>query len=108
MTFLSYEKPDIHIKNFEVLTPSFALGQHLEFTFDILSNRKQSLLIDYVIYFCKSNGGLGQKTFRIKKMNIAQSTSIQIQKKHLFRLMTTRKLYTGTHFLELQINGISF
>ena len=86
------------------------LGDFLEFSFSIenLSAKNQKLVIDYNIHFVKSNGGSQPKTFKLKTIDQATAEKTNIRKKHQFKLMTTRKLYSGKHDLEIMINGQSF
>lgn len=81
-------------------------GDHLKFTFDVVSDISQNLLIDYVIDFVKLNGGTKPKVFKIKKINALPYTVISIQKTHHLKAdATTFKLNPGTHTLTIQING---
>ena len=104
LQFIWYNKPDISIQNFKVITPTITIWENLEFEFIIGWKDNQMLLIDYIIYFVKANWKLSWKTFKISKKKIKKWESI----KHLLKWMTTLKLYPWKHFIELQINGEKF
>lgn len=89
-----------------VVLKKFMKGERLQFSFDVVSDISQNLLIDYVIDFVKLNGGTKPKVFKIKKINALPYTVISIQKTHHLKAdATTFKLYPGTHTLTIQING---
>jgi len=108
LKLMGFENPEIKIKKFTIKTKTVKLGEALEFEFDILSKKNQKLMIDYVIYFMKANGKHAPKTFKISRKKVKRDEEIKVIKKHHLKKMTTRKLYSGKHFVELQINGKSF
>jgi 3-methyladenine DNA glycosylase AlkC len=91
-------KPNISITNFKIKKSTIHLGEYLEFAFDIAGNNEK-VLIDYIIMYSNNT----QKVFKLKQLLVKNSENIS--KKHLFKTMTTKKLYSGTHTLKLQING---
>lgn len=81
-------------------------GERLQFSFDVISDISQNLLIDYVIDFVKLNGGTKPKVFKIKKVSALPNAVISVQKNHHLKAdATTFKLNAGTHSLTIQING---
>ena len=107
LIFLGYKTdPSIKIKNFTLSKTKIIIGEALEFAFEIQANKKENLIIDYILYFRTKSGNLNPKVHKIKKLSINPKESIKITKKHPFRAnMSTRKLYIGEHKIELQING---
>jgi 3-methyladenine DNA glycosylase AlkC len=99
------DKPRISIHNFAVETPQVYLDDYFKFNFDITSDIDQQLIIDYIIYFQMKRGDSKPKVFRITKGEFKKGEYLSLSKKHLFKLMTTKKLYPGIHTCELQING---
>jgi len=108
LKLMGFENPEIKVNKFTIKTKTVKLGGVLEFEFDILSKKNQKLMIDYVIYFMKANGKHAPKTFKISRKKVKRDEEIKVTKKHSLKKMTTRKLYSGEHFVELQINGKSF
>ena len=108
LQLLGYYMSDIKIEQFNINTWMVKIWNSLEFNFNILSNISQKLLINYKIYFVMSNGKLSEKIFNISKKNLSKWEIINVQKKHPLKSMTTKKLYTWEHFVEIFINGESF
>lgn len=104
------DNPKIEVLNFEIKQTHLKLGEKLEFSFDIQSKlaQKQNLVIDYIIYFKKSNGSQSPKVFKLKVLELEENALVQLKKKQLFQHFSTRVLYEGTHMVELQINGNRF
>lgn len=65
-------------------------------------------MIDYNIYFVDARGKNRAKTFKVTKKSIPKEGKITLIKKHPLKEMTTKKLYSGEHFIQLQINGILY
>lgn len=102
--------PQIEVLNFELEKTQLKLGEKLVFSFDIQSNidEKQSLVVDYSIYFKKSNGKQSPKVFKLKVLELNGNQLVQLKKKQTIQQLSTRVLYEGTHAVELQVNGKSF
>lgn len=104
------DQPQIEVLNFEVEQTQLKLGEKLVFSFDIQSKmkEKQSLVVDYSIYFKKSNGSQSPKVFKLKVLELDGNQSLQLKKKQTLQQLSTRVLYEGVHAVELQINGKPF
>ncbi len=102
--------PKISVYDFELMSGKISIGQTLEFKFQITSQtpKPQKLMIDYIIYHMKANGSIAPKVFKLAQKEISGDGFLQLDKKHSFRKINTRKYYQGLHKIELQINGISF
>ncbi len=98
--------PNITIADFETTTPQVMIGEALRFSFMLNSHSEQKLLIDYVMDFAGERGG--RKVFKLKQLEATTGQTVKIRKKHPMRLMTTRRLYEGTHTITLQVNGQLF
>jgi 3-methyladenine DNA glycosylase AlkC len=82
------------------------LGDTLEFSFTLVGGKEtQQLVIDYAVYFMKSNGKLAPKVFKLKNVTIPAKTQLTINKKHSFKTISTRTYYVGEHQLAIHING---
>lgn len=104
------DKPQVEVLNFELEASQLKLGEKLAFSFDIQSQikDKQALVVDYIIYFKKSNGSQSPKVFKLKVLDLEGKKVIQLKKKQTIQQLSTRVLYAGMHAVELQINGKSF
>ena len=98
------------VSGFKLKQNKISLGEQLEFSFSVENQSKnnQKLVIDYIIHFVKKNTKLQPKTFKLKTINQSIAEKTKIKKMHQFKPMTTRKLYSGKHYLEIMINGESF
>jgi hypothetical protein len=45
------------------------------------------------------------KVFKLKELHLKPSETVHVSKSHRFQDFTTRKHYSGKHFIELLING---
>lgn len=104
---VGYGSTDFRVENFKLKENKVKIGQTLSFSFDIRATtaEEQALLIDYKIYFLKANGDYAIKTFKISEKKLSGKEVLTMDKSHAFVLMSTRALYTGVHYIELQING---
>ncbi len=99
-------KPAIEVSEFSISTPRTRPGGALEFRFTVTAQRREQLVIDYVIDFVKSKGNHTSKVFKLKPVTLAENQRQEFKKRHPFPLTaTTFTLYPGTHWLTLQING---
>ncbi|NOU58346.1 DNA alkylation repair protein [Marinifilum caeruleilacunae] len=98
----------IGIANFLIKTRKVKIGDHLDFTFTLhnRSDKNEKIRLEYGIYYQKMNGTLSKKVFKISERIYEQKSETEINRKHSFRLITTRKYYQGLHKLSLIINGI--
>ena len=109
LEFLGYPtNPNISIETFSIQETNLKLGDSLIFSFEIIAHEKVSLMIDYNINYPMAREKRSDKVFKIKKISLDQGESLTIEKKHLFKSMTTKKLYSGEYTLNLQINGHSY
>ncbi|WP_432664437.1 hypothetical protein R9X47_28410 [Wukongibacter baidiensis] len=106
LEFLGYNRePEIEVKQLKILKKDLKLGEYLEFSFDIIAMKKESLIIDYKITYPMANNKTSEKVFKIKKAVIKKGDPLTVEKRHLFKKMTTKKLYSGDYKIEIQING---
>jgi len=101
------ESVNLSITNFEILTPEVNMGGNLEFSFTIKNNQSdnQTVRLEYAIYYLKANGQLAKKVFKISEKVFPGDAAIKVHRKQSFRLITTRKFYSGTHQLSIIVNG---
>jgi 3-methyladenine DNA glycosylase AlkC len=97
----------IHISGFKILTPSVKIGEQLDFSF-YLSNqdrKKQTVRLEYGLYYLKSNGQWAKKVFKISEKAVAPGTKLKVERKQSFKKITTRTFYPGKHQLSVIVNG---
>lgn len=82
-------------------------GESLSVAILIKNNAEQpqNILLDYVVYHQKANGKLTPKVFKWKTLVLAANEQIELTKSHVFKAISTRKYYSGSHKYAIQING---
>jgi 3-methyladenine DNA glycosylase AlkC len=102
-----FSKPEIELNALSIRAPVVEFGQTLDFSVQLRStgNVPQSLVIDYLLHFKKHNGQLSAKVFKWTTVSVAPKATIDLQRNHAIRSISTRKYYEGEQALSLRING---
>ncbi len=97
----------INIASFKIATPTVKLGSHLDFSFIVCNEdkKKQTIRLEYGVYYRKVNGQLTKKVFKISEKVYAAGARIPVVRKQSFRKITTRVFYPGKHQLSVIVNG---
>ena len=97
-------RKDIKISAFTV-DKEITIGDKLSFSFALTSNKKLGKLrIEFAIDFMKKNGRLADKIFHLSESTL-NITHKKMAKKFDFKIISTRKYYSGKHYLTIIING---
>ncbi|MBW8830408.1 MAG: DNA alkylation repair protein [Burkholderiales bacterium] len=92
---------------FSIAPERIALGDAI--TLDIrlkpAGKKEQSLVIDYAIHHVKANGSTAPKVFKGWTLALPPAESRDLRKTHTIRPITTRRYFSGTHRVELLVNG---
>ena len=104
-----FEKPELELAQFSLQPTSLCIGESLlmEIELKSLSQSVQSLCLDYAVHFVRASGKRTRKVFKWKTIELGGGASLSLQKKHSFRVVTTRVYYPGTHSIEVLVNGKS-
>lgn len=99
--------PKVELVNFKIKTKKIRLEENLEFSFLIQNNDKitQLLRLEYAIYYLRKNGQLSKKVFNISERQLNPNETIEIHRRQSFKLITTRRYYTGQQKLSIILNG---
>ncbi len=100
-----YSNPSIEILDFNIENHNLVIGDNLEFSFKLKALKKEKLMIDYKVTYPMLNDKKSEKVFKLKKTEIDENKTVLLKKSHAFKLMTTKKLYSGSYSIRLQING---
>lgn len=65
----------------------------------------QRLVVDYAIHHVKGRGGTSAKVFKGWTLTLAAGETRALTKSHAIRPITTRRYFSGTHRVELLVNG---
>lgn len=110
LALLGFEQPQaVQLQRFKVDPASLKIGDSLTLSFNLQNQAAvpQQLVIDYIIHLRKANGQLNPKVFKLGVYQLDPGQTIEVQKKHSFRPVTTRRYYAGQQRVELQVNGLT-
>lgn len=80
------------------------LGEKLTFQLHLSGYAQQRLRLEYILDFAGKHGGFRSKVFQWQDRVISEPTT-QLSRSYLFKDLTTRKHYPGTHQLSIIVNG---
>ena len=72
----------------------------------MVSLARQRLKITMRIHFLKANGSHSTKAFAVADGEFDHGERVEINKRQVFKPLTTRVLYPGTHYVDLIVNGM--
>ncbi|MEM7103416.1 MAG: DNA alkylation repair protein [Bacteroidota bacterium] len=98
----------LSVEDLKIEKSEIKIGEDLHFSFSLnnQSDKPQLVRIEYGIYFMKSNGSHSRKVFQISEKEYPAASSTKIKRKQSFRIITTRKYYSGLHKLAVIVNGV--
>lgn len=107
LKLFGFDSDRIVLSDFKIITPRVKIGNHLEFSCSISNedDKTRLLRLEYGMYYLKQNGSLSKKVFKISEREIKPHTVYKIKRRQSFKIITTRRFYTGTHRLSIIVNG---
>ena len=107
LKMLGFDGDAVVLSDFKGVPKKLKFGEAIEFSFQLLNKSKSTinLMVDYLVYFQKSNGSLAPKVFKLKAVPLEPKEKIELSKKHRFEEISTRKYYPGQHKIAVQVNG---
>lgn len=110
LAFFGFEKgaDAIEVSNLQY-SPEVRIGDKLDFSFQLGNHapKAQSLRLEYQIDYQTLSGKISSKVFKIKELELAAETTVQIERHQRFQDFTTRKHYPGVHVLRILVNGVA-
>lgn len=67
----------------------------------------QTLIVDYAVFHVKADGTARPKVFKLKQLTLAPGAAVELEKRHTFTRLTTRRYYSGRHTVDVRVNGTS-
>lgn len=103
-------EPEIVVDVVAPAPETVALGERFVMKFQLRSKARvpQRLVVDFVIHHVKASGATTAKVFKLKELELLPGQELGLEKAHAFRDISTRTYYSGTHRIELQVNGQRF
>jgi 3-methyladenine DNA glycosylase AlkC len=80
-------------------------GITLEVTLSSRLKRPQALVVDYAVHHVKANGATSPKVFKGWTLELAGGEQRSLRKSHAIKPITTRRYFSGSHRVELLVNG---
>ena len=107
LSHFGLKSDQLHIRGFKILTPKVKMGKELAFSFQVSneSKNKQTVRLEYGLYYLKSNSQLTKKVFKISEKSVGPGVKLVVERKQSFREITTRVFYPGKHKLSIIMNG---
>lgn len=101
------EPARVKIDRYDATPNKITVGGEVKFCLELtsLAQKSQRLLIDYAVQYVKQSGSTSTKVFKWTECDLGPNQRLAISKRQTFKEFTTRKLYPGTHRVELLING---
>ena len=97
----------VKISNLKIDKPKIKIGESTYFNLNLKNTSKTGKYrLEYTILYLKKNGKHNPKVFQLKETEIKLNETLDLKKKLTFTDFSTRKHYTGDHFLVLKVNGI--
>jgi 3-methyladenine DNA glycosylase AlkC len=107
MLLFGFANPgQMQIENLQFTDLSPKIGNEISFSFNLnlLTKKKQKVRLEYIVHFVKSTGKTSPKVFQMKEVVLPPGVH-QVQKKHSFVNMSTRKHFAGKHTFQIVVNG---
>ncbi|OUR65290.1 hypothetical protein A9Q79_03020 [Methylophaga sp. 42_25_T18] len=100
-------EPQVNLQKIDLDKAVIELGDNVAITVNLFSKSSQiqKMVVDYKIHHVKANGKTTAKVFKWKNITLRSNEELQMVKRHSFKPISTRKYYSGTHQIELLING---
>ena len=104
------ETPAVCIDNVVITPERAAIGGTVTVSFEVrsTSQHRQSLLVDFRLFYVKADGSTSPKVFKLKTAELAPYATVPFRKTISLRQMRTRTHYPGEHRVEVLVNGIAF
>jgi 3-methyladenine DNA glycosylase AlkC len=108
LSFYGLDANNLSVTDFKIETPKINIGGEVEFSFTIKNEDKidRYIRLEYTLYYLKNNGGLAGKVFKISEKSYPAGAEVKVKRKQSFKIITTRKFYTGRHKLAIMVNGL--
>jgi 3-methyladenine DNA glycosylase AlkC len=103
------DQAKVNITRVDIAPQHVRLGESVGIAFEITNAapHSQQLLIDFRIHFIKANGKTSPKVFKLRNLKLAAAETIALGKTVSLKAMTTRRHYSGTHRVEVLLNGMA-
>ena len=97
----------VRLTRLEVLPSRISLGESILIRIRLRSRSQQpvKLFVDYAILFVRADGSTHPKVFRLRRFTLGPGETVQLEKRHAVKRITTRRYYPGRHTVDVRVNG---
>ncbi len=101
------DSAEIEVTRFAIDTPEVKVPEALQFSFEVKNKYEipKIVRLEYAIYYNKANGLLSKKVFKISERMYQPKQKDLVIKRQSFKLITTKKFYSGLHKVSVIVNG---
>ena len=78
---------------------------NLNLTLQSTGGKTQKLVVDYVVHHQRARGKVTTKVFKWRNLDLSAGETVSLVKKHSFVPRSVRRLYPGTHRIEVLVGG---
>ena len=98
--------PDVVVDDLKVEPDSAVMGDKVTVKFSVRSTGTslQPIVVDGAVHFARPNG-TSTKVFKWTTTELAPGASLPMKRSVSLQQMSTRRVYPGTHTVEVQVNG---
>jgi 3-methyladenine DNA glycosylase AlkC len=106
LLFLGFKpNPRINIIDFTLSSNQIHKGDVQEFELVFDAHETTNILIDFIVTYPTKHKRTTNKVYKLMTIKAEQGKRYPIKGRRKFDDMSTRKIYPGTHKIEIQING---
>jgi len=98
---------DVEIEAFSLTPASVPAGGSVTLRFRLRSTASATrrLVIDYAVHYVKASGNTRPKVFKLRLVESAPGEVLEVERRHDFADLSTRRHHPGRHAIELLVNG---
>ncbi len=110
LSFYGLSCEHLSVDNLVIECDALHIGESLAFEFDVTNHdvKSRKVRLEYAVHYRKKNGQLAPKVFKISERDYGASSTMHIQRKQSFKVITTRVFHVGGHRLSIIVNGQTF
>lgn len=101
--------PDLSVAaELVVRTPTVTMGGTAEWELVLVSHddKEHRVILDYAIHHVRADGTTGRKVAKWTTVTLSPGRRVELSRRHRIVPITTRTYYSGTHLVEIQVNGV--